>query len=307
MPAMLERLAVLLDRRVRVRGAGRVVQWLYPCRADAPRHVVGVRTRGDGLRMEVDSRQWVDWSLLFRGSFEPQVGALFERLLEPGAVAIDVGANVGAHTLSLAVLAGPAGRVLAFEPNPAIRQRLEVNVALNGFRQVEVYACALGDSEARMPLRVPAKGSAEAANPGMASLVALDTPHDLVDVGVHTLDAVVSSSGVERIDLVKIDVQGYELPVLRGMAAVLRRFRPAVVFEYEQWAWERAGEKLADVFDLFDPRRYALWQVGWRRCLELSPLERGRYPGDHAEILAMARDDNRIASLARAIKGSRND
>jgi len=306
MSSPIERLAVLLGRHARVRGVGRVIQWIYPCRADARRHVVGVRTRSDGLRLAVDSRQWIDWNLYFRGTFEPHLGALFERLLQPGAVAVDVGANIGTHTLSLADLVGPGGKVLAFEPNPVIRRRLEANVALNDFVHVDVHAYALGASDARMALRVPANGSAEAANPGLASLVALDTPHDLVEVDVRPLDAVVADGALDRVDLVKIDVQGYELPVLRGMAGVLGQFRPAVVFEFERWAWTRAHEKVEDAIDFFDSRRYALWQVGSSRDLEVAPLVRDNLHGDHAELLAIARDDPRIASLAPAFRRNGN-
>lgn len=301
---MLERLATLLGRRVHVRGVDRAIRRLFPCHADTSRFVVGVRRRGDGLLVEVDSRQWIDWNLVFRGTYEPHMGQLFERLLPRGAVAVDVGANVGAHALSLAVMVGPTGLVLAVEPNPPIRERLERNIALNGLGQICVCACALGATEARMPLRVPALTSSEAVNPGMASLVALDTPHDVVEVHVRTLDAVVAASRLQRVDVVKIDVQGYELPVLRGMNAVIERFRPAVVFEYESWAWERVGAALGDALEVFGRHRYSLWRIDSKHGLGLAALMPGRSIGDHAEILAMGRDDARTAGLEVAMKGA---
>jgi FkbM family methyltransferase len=303
---MLEQFATLLGRNVHVRGVGRVLGRLYPCGLDSLRYVRGIRTRGDGLRMELDTRQLIDWSLLFRGDYEPHMQYLFGKLLLPGAVAVDVGANIGAHTLTLARLVGSSGRVLAFEPNPAIGERLERNTALNDLGHVEVYRCALGFAEARMSLRVPSSASAESANPGMASLVALDTPHDLVDVEVRALDLLWPATGLQHFDLVKIDVQGYEHPVLLGMTGLINRFAPAILFEYEDWAWKEAGWAFRDAFDLLDRRGYSLWRISCDQRLELFPISRGRVPGPHAEVLAIARDDPRMRQLSAVARGAFN-
>ena len=181
---MIESAMVTLGRRVRLPGVGRLMSWLYPCRWDSRRYVSGVRTRADGLKFDADTRQLIDWNLLFHGDYEPHMRRLFNRLTGPGGVALDVGANVGAHTLTLSRLVGAAGHVLAFEPNPAIRKRLQANIELNGMSQVSVYAQALAEENGCLQLRVPKAGSAESSNPGLASLVALETPHDLIDVEV---------------------------------------------------------------------------------------------------------------------------
>jgi len=292
---VLERLAMILGRHVRVRGVDRALRLLYPIQWDARRVVRGIRARADGLLVDVDTRQHVDWYMLFRGDYEPQMRGLFQVLTHAGSVAVDVGANVGAHTLTLSRLVGPSGRVLAFEPNPIVRTRLARNLAINSIRNVVVHACALGSADCRMPLMVPAVDSAEAANPGMSSLVALDTPHDLVEVEVTSLDAVVNASGLRRLDLVKIDVQGYEMSVLEGMRAQIERFAPAIIFEYEDWAWGKAGRDFQDACDLFSQHAYSLWQIG--RGLELSSISQCCPPSRHAEILALAANDSRLRSM----------
>lgn len=301
---MLERAATLLGRHVHVRGIGRGLRLLYPCRSDSERYIQGVRKRNDGLWMELDTRQLIDWDLLFRGEYEPHMRHLFASLLREGDVAIDVGANVGAHTLTLAKIVGSAGCVLAFEPNPAIRERLERNLTLNDLGHVDVYRCALGAAGARMSLRVPSATSAESANPGMASLVALDTPHDLIAVDVHALDTLWSATGQHRLDLVKIDVQGYEHPVLQGMTSLISRFSPAIIFEYEDWAWRKAGSTFQDVFDLLRRQFYSLWHVRHRGHLELHEICPGGMPRPHAEVLAIANNDPRMQGLQSMIKES---
>ncbi|MDS4020242.1 MAG: FkbM family methyltransferase [Candidatus Competibacter sp.] len=181
---MMEQLAVWFGRNVTVRGSTRLLSRLYPCKYGTSRYIRGRYARADGLIMELDSRNWIDWNLLFRGEFEPQVTRLFQQLASEGGVAVDIGANIGAHTLTLAKALGPSGTVLAFEPNPLVRSVLERNIALNGFLNTHVYDCALGDKPNVIPLRVPKVGSTEYSNMGLASLVALDTPHDLVEVYV---------------------------------------------------------------------------------------------------------------------------
>ena len=215
----LERVAVWLGRNLKVRGSERLLRALYPCSYATGRFVQGVRDRGDGLLMELDSRSWIDWNLLFRGDYEPPLTALWNQLAPEGGVAIDIGANIGAHTLTMAMRVGVRGRVLAFEPNPLVRAALVRNLALNGIKHVSVHACALGRESGTLPLRVPKKDSAEFSNMGLASLVALDTPHDLVQVDVRTLDSIVEPLNLDRVDVVKIDVQGYEVAALQGMLA----------------------------------------------------------------------------------------
>jgi FkbM family methyltransferase len=277
---MMEGIATLLGRHLHVRGIERALQVAYPFRQDSRRYVSGRRQRGDGLWMNVDSRTLIDWHLLFRGEWEHHLGVLFSALSNRGAVAIDVGANVGAHTLTLARLVGPTGRVLAFEPNPAVKDRLVENVDLNHLAQVHVFGCALGEATATLELRVPKADSGEASNPGLASLVALETPHDLVTVAVRRLDDVIAEAGLQRLDVVKIDVQGYEYRTLQGMPEAIRRFAPAIIFEYEGWAWQLAGSSFEETAAWFQKMDYAFWRIDARRggILRSHPLFWRRSP-----------------------------
>jgi hypothetical protein len=88
----LETIAVALGRHFNVRGSERALRAMYPCTTNAKRFVRGVRARGDGLLMELDSRSWIDWNLLFRGDSAPHLA----RLCRPGAVVGGVARDVGA-------------------------------------------------------------------------------------------------------------------------------------------------------------------------------------------------------------------
>lgn len=294
---MLEQLAVWLGRNMNIRGIGRVLSVMFPCSHNTRHYIRGARARNDGLLMELDTRNQIDWNLLFRGEYEPQVTRLLSRLAPLSGAAVDVGANIGTHTLTLAQSVGPSGAVLAFEPNPPIRLVLEQNLALNKLTNVHVFSCALGDKSGILPLRVPQAGSAEYSNMGLASLVALETPHDLVDVPVRTLDTVFGESGLNRLDVVKIDVQGYECQVLAGMAGILERYRPAVVFEYELWAWGMAGASLSGAMALLDAADYRLWQFADATLTSIVPIHDVRTLPAHSDLIAFRHDDQRPDTL----------
>jgi len=298
---MIEALAMWLGRHFKFRGRGRLLQVLYPCRSESSRFIRGVRLRGDGLKFDADSRQWIDRCMLFNGEYEPHMRGLFQHLVTPGAVVVDVGANIGAHTLTLANLVGSTGRVLAFEPNPPIRGRLIRNLALNGFDHVDVYEYALGDAEGQLSLRVPSSSSAESANPGLASLVALDTPHELVPVRVRCFDELFQETKLRDLSMMKIDVQGFELHVLRGMRSVISQFSPPIVFEYEDWAWGKAGSSLSMVVEFFESLPYRLWAFEERGVLRLHLVDESCATRSHMDLIALHCDDRRLRQFMPTI------
>ena len=142
---------------------------------------------------------------------------------------------------------GLVGQVFAFEPNPIVRPALHENLQMNGFTAVVVRNDAVGESGGKAGLRVPAEDDPTYSNQGLASLAALDTPHRVVEVDVLTLDDFVVERGLQRLDLVKIDTQGYDAKVIRGMGWCLERLSPVIVFEYEAWAWKEVGDSLVDL------------------------------------------------------------
>jgi len=150
--------------------------------------------------------------------------------LQPGAVAIDVGANLGEWTVPLARAVGAAGRVVAVEPAPLAANALEATLGANALRQAEVVRCAIGDHDGSAEFAVPIVTSAR-TDTGIARIGAAGPGEEALNVPMSSLDSLASECGLDRIDLIKIDVEGHEKLVLDGAETTLSRFRPALVIE----------------------------------------------------------------------------
>ncbi|MGH7116492.1 MAG: FkbM family methyltransferase, partial [Stellaceae bacterium] len=171
----------------------------------------------------------------------PAIHPAVRGFVPPGGVAIDVGANLGEWTVPLARRVGPAGRVLALEPAPRAAKALGRTLAANALAQAELVRCALGDHDGETEFAIPIVTSAR-ADTGTAHIGAAAAGHEVLTVPLRSLDALAAERRIDRIDLIKIDVEGHERAVLDGAAASLARFRPALVLETGH---ERAGDREA--------------------------------------------------------------
>jgi FkbM family methyltransferase len=164
--------------------------------------------------------------VLFHG-FDAPVAAL--RFTPPGGIAIDIGANLGEWSIPLAKAVGATGRVLCCEPNPAMADALSATLAINNLPQAQVLTVALSadDGEGHLAIDSTDSGQSRLADKG-------------VSVRLRSLDSLVAEHRLERLDLVKIDVEGHEAQVLAGAGETMRRLRPALIFES---AHEAAAER----------------------------------------------------------------
>lgn len=159
------------------------------------------------------------------GTTELEVQQRLAQLVKPGDVVYDIGASIGFMTVICARLAGPGGRVVAFEPSPGAAERLRHNVALNGFENVTIVEAAVADA-------VGTGRMAENDAYVWGRLELGDTPaNGQAQVAVTTIDEGIASGELPAPDVVKIDIEGAEGAALRGMAATLREHRPVLLVE----------------------------------------------------------------------------
>ena len=181
-----------------------------------------------GLRMEVDLSRPKERTPYLLGLPEYATATTFMELLQPGMNVVDAGANMGEYTLLAAAGVGAAGRVLAVEPNPLALERLRRNLELNQLDQVSVAACALGRSSGLSTL---AFDPADTRTGRLLEPGALPGSFASEAVAVRRLGDLLRELGWERVDVVKLDVEGAEADVLEGAADFIDASRPKILFE----------------------------------------------------------------------------
>ncbi len=178
-------------------------------------------------------------------------------LLEPGDVVIDVGANIGSIALACARKVGPAGRVFAFEPHPRLFGFLLQNLALNHAGNVTAQRYALGAADGSIGFT---DNSSDDEN-------SVDADRGTIQVDLRCLDDLVS---VERIRLVKVDVEGYEAAVIRGGKSVLRR-TDILYFEASPVFLHRYGTQWQTLADELRGLGFTLYEREGDRLVSLRP------------------------------------
>jgi len=194
----------------------------------------------------------------FTGRYEPQETQIAGRLLRPGMIAADVGANWGYFTLTCAHLVGPRGTVIALEPHPLLSSTLAGNVTRNDLRQVEVLALAAG---ARGGTRGFVGFARDGGNSGVSRGASSAERADF-ESRIAALDDLLDERRQSRIDLTKIDIEGGEVDAIAGMSAGLAagRYR-FVLLECHPELIARAGSTIERCLEPFTRAGYRGWRV----------------------------------------------
>jgi len=212
----------------------------------------------NNLLIHVNIASLLEWSIFVYGYHEPEICNLIKRLVKPGYVVMDVGANIGAHTLIMAQAVGTTGKVIAVEPNPKVYERLVSNLHLNRFYQVQPLQCGLSDTSGQLMLHVPPN---HLANQGISSLYPHAELSIQIPVQTEVLDEVVFSSGCQRLDFIKIDTEGHDLKVILGAEKTVQTYQPYILFEYIEKDWHKANLDFAMCDDFFTRHQYTLYAL----------------------------------------------
>lgn len=213
-----------------------------------------------GIVLEADPAEIIGFSLIVGNSFESEVESLLERFVTDGTTCLDIGANIGYHTLPMAWLVGEAGRVIAVEPsqwalerlyrnlerNPEIRERVSVVEGLLSDR-VEVSTCAVQAS-------YPMNGK--------------EPKTELIRFQTLTLDGVLKDLKIDQMHFIKCDVDGAEPTVLLGAKSTLVRWKPQMLLEVTPYVWDQDAK--SQIVELFESLDYKIYDVYSRPITQFS-------------------------------------
>jgi len=221
-----------------------------------------------GREILIDRRSNGAWEDMLAGRFDAEIYDVVARALPAqGGIIWDVGAHIGFHTLNFSELVGQSGRVVGFEPNPSNRQRLQRNLDQNPdlAARIEILPCGLSDRDGDAQFAI-----SHDVDSGASSMSFLDRASGSIDpqtaaswdrmmVPVRTADGLVRD-GLALPHVVKIDVEGAEILVLRGASETIATGRPTMIVE------AHSARLVFEVREWFDGRGYHL-----RLLAELAP------------------------------------
>jgi FkbM family methyltransferase len=176
------------------------------------------------------------------------------RYVTAGMTVLDIGAHCGFHTLLLSKSVGPQGRVLAFEPSPFNLKRLRLHLAMNSCRNVKVLPWALGEEDESGTLyEVKGNTVLNSLRPQANTMAARPTV-----VAVKPLDKVLGELRIEKVDFIKLDVEGAELAALKGAERLLRAVpRPVILCEVQEETTRAWGYSSREIVELLSAREFA--------------------------------------------------
>jgi FkbM family methyltransferase len=212
-------------------------------------------TRG-GILWELELREGIDLSIFCFGRFERDTSKALERIIKPGMVVVDIGANIGAHTLPIAKHVGETGRVFAIEPTSFAYSKLSRNIDLNPSlksRIVTVNAAFVSDTSQELgkiyaSWRLTGTDNAHSVHGGVEC--------DTSQAQRVTFDSFVAQAQIKKISVIKLDVDGFETHVLKGGLEALRRDHPTIVMEFSPYVHKEHGATFDEVVNILTDLGY---------------------------------------------------
>ena len=257
------------------------------------RSLVGLGTKAQvrrhGIVWDLDLEEGIDLSIYLFGCFEPMTARALRRLAKSGDIVLDIGANIGAHTLPLAKAVGSTGRVFAFEPTDYAFSKLIANLRLN-----EELGCIVIPEQVMLTASsgIPVKASLYSSWP-LRKYEDLHRHHQgrlmpASHARCESLDDYIERQGLDRISLIKLDVDGHEVPVLKGASEALKRCGPPIVMEIAPYVHEEENHSFEELIDILRSHEYRLRPLNQRNFMpmEAKELQRRIPPGAGMNIVA---------------------
>ncbi len=200
---------------------------------------------------------YIEWTILSTGTYEDEINKLIKISLSPGDVALDIGGNIGLQSIRMSKSVGEKGKVFVFEPLIHLQEKLSRNIKLNKADNVKLFPYALSNTESEGNFQIN-KGN---WNQGTFNISSNQPGTEVQLVIIKVADEIDDIKGLAQLDLIKIDVEGFEYQVLLGLNQTIKKHMPRIIFEYDKSYWEANGQNFNECFEFLSALGYTLYQV----------------------------------------------
>ena len=205
----------------------------------------------DNIRYRLDISDIIDWCIYF--GFKESSKEMLYSLMSKGQTIIDVGANVGDITMHSAKIVGAYGAVYSFEPDLENYRRLEKNLKLNKFTNITVNNFGLGNEKGIFYMK-----NINSKNRGMNKIVSKDMMEGTHEIKVNRLDSYVKENKLDKVDLIKIDVEGFEYNVLQSSTETIKKFHPIFFIELNDKHLIEQGSSAKELVQFLENENYTI-------------------------------------------------
>lgn len=225
-----------------------------------------------GFKLVLNIDDWIQHNIYFLGGYEEAELKAVEKLINKGSYFIDVGSNIGLFTLHASAFVAETGRVISFAPGAASFSSLQEHIKLNELQNVTIEKMALGNRIGKVRLYYNDREK----NLGMASL----QPQESIEseeVEISTLDDYLEENPCKQIDFIKIDAEGYEYEVVKGMKKTLFAYKPNLLIEILDEQIPTENSQVLQIFGFLEQLGYIKYYIGDDGSIsptEINPLRR---------------------------------
>lgn len=192
--------------------------------------------------------------MMFYGRYSPEIVNVFRQFVRPGDAVIDVGAHIGYLTLHLALLVGQSGKVYSFEPDLRAAVDLDKSIGASGMTWIHAFRMALTAEKGNLEFYLARGLGSSTAVKGSEHLEVTAT----VVPGAPLDQLIEEGKVVDKIRLIKMDIEGFEIEAIRGMSQLIKRCRPIMIVEVNEERLTAQGESSTRLLELLESFDYKL-------------------------------------------------
>jgi len=228
-------------------------------------HINGIYD--NDIKINLNLKDWIQKQIFYFGRYEVErkETQYIKSIVKEGDVFFDIGTNVGYYTLMVAKRIGNNGKVFSFEPVTSTFDKLKANVEKNNFKNVSLNKIGISDISQEIEINI-----SDADNSGMSSLIHIPNSSKKEVIKTISLDEYLKEKELEKINLIKIDVEGVEFQAIKGMTETLIKYSPIVLVEILSSKLGQIGKTNTEIYNLFYKNDYKAYEYKYNTLTEIS-------------------------------------